>query len=105
MVTNSDFNRRQGSYRFYAPSGPMHTWTSMVHEWADRARVSLEWSRSQTGPSNALTYYQTPIIDGVLHPEYQGYGSTSQGAKNMACEKIARSGHCVSDSPARATHN
>lgn len=60
-TTDSDFNRRQGTYRFPAPSGPMHTWASMVQEWADRARVPLQWHRSQAGPANALQYTQIPV--------------------------------------------
>ncbi|KAG9104122.1 hypothetical protein FRC06_005238 [Ceratobasidium sp. 370] len=95
-MTDSTFNARVGRYRFDPPTGT-HTWTSRVQEWADRARVQIQWQRATQGPPHQLTIIETPIIDGVLHPEYRGVGRSSAEARNAASYKIACSGHCVSD--------
>lgn len=113
-MTDSDFNRRPGGYRFPAFSGPMDTWSSAVQEWADRKRVHLEFRITQSGPAHSPTFTAVPystsinayirslyrlssVVDGVPHPEYQGVGSSAKAAKNQACERIGRSGHCVSE--------
>ncbi|CAE6488634.1 unnamed protein product [Rhizoctonia solani] len=93
-MTDSDFNRRVGSYRFPAFSGPMDTWSSVVQEWADRKRVHLDFRSTQSGSPHAPTFTTVPFIGGVPHPEYQGIGASAKAAKNQACERIGRSGHC-----------
>ncbi|KAF8608822.1 hypothetical protein BDV93DRAFT_408323, partial [Ceratobasidium sp. AG-I] len=89
----SAFNRRIGGYYFGTPDGH-YTWTSMIHEWANKMKVHIEWHIATSGPVHALTFTATPIIDGVPHPEYSGSGSTQSKAKDRASEKIASSGHC-----------
>ncbi|CAE6470544.1 unnamed protein product [Rhizoctonia solani] len=93
-MTDSDFNRRPGGYRFAPFSGPADTWAGAVQEWADRKRVHLEFRCTQSGPANAPTFAVVPLIGGVPHPEYQGVATSAKAAKNQASERIGRSGHC-----------
>ncbi|CAE6521242.1 hypothetical protein RSOLAG22IIIB_06177 [Rhizoctonia solani] len=93
-MTDSDFNRRTGSYRFPSSFAGADTWCAAIQEWADRKRIHLDFRSYQSGPAHALTFTLVPIIGGVPHPEYQGVGASVKVAKNQACERIGRSGHC-----------
>ncbi|KAF8711653.1 hypothetical protein RHS03_01430, partial [Rhizoctonia solani] len=95
IMTDSEFNRRPGGYRFPAFTSPAHTWSSVVQEWADRKRIHIDFRIYESGPPHALTFTAIPSINGVLHPEYQGVGSNVRVAKNQASERIGHSGHCI----------
>ncbi|KAJ1301499.1 hypothetical protein OPQ81_008754 [Rhizoctonia solani] len=88
-MTDSDFNRRPGGYRFPAFSGPMDTWSAALQEWADRKRIHLEFRYTQSGPAHSPTFTSLPLIGGVPHPEYQGVGSSAKAAKNQAMNVTA----------------
>ncbi|QRV83440.1 dsrm domain protein [Ceratobasidium sp. AG-Ba] len=92
-MTDSAFNRRAARYVFGQPSGS-HTWTSLVQEWSDRARIPVQWQRYTKGAAHQLIYIEIPVIEGIPHPEYRGEGRSSQEAKSNASFAIAHSGHC-----------
>ncbi|CAE6428430.1 unnamed protein product [Rhizoctonia solani] len=96
IVTDSDFTRRTGTYRFRQPT-QTNGWASLVNGWHQKVYgVAIEYVSLQDpdSPDHAPVWTVTPRILGVLHPEYEGSGPNLPCAMDESARLIAASGHC-----------
>ncbi|KAG8742220.1 hypothetical protein FRC10_001799, partial [Ceratobasidium sp. 414] len=88
------FEYRVGTWKFHAPILAM-AYAGQVLRWAHMSHIELNFESKKIGYDHAPCWIVGPVVDGeILDSRYFGYEVDKRKAKEMACRKMAFSGHC-----------
>ncbi|KAG8722585.1 hypothetical protein FRC08_018457 [Ceratobasidium sp. 394] len=88
------FESRVGAWEFHEPALAM-AYAGQVMRWAQISHIQLYFDYKKIGSDHIPCWMAVPIVDGErLDSKYFGYDGTKDKAKEMACRKMAFSGHC-----------